>query len=74
MVLDGVGQDMVSLIKDGIARCEVSGRMASSRKCGLGWFGLRFGWFEEGLDSEMSGFWKDGQFREIWSWVVWARI
>ena len=36
MVLDGLGQDMVSLIKGWIARCEVSGRMTSSRKYGLG--------------------------------------
>ena len=28
----------------------------------------------KGLDNEMSGFWKDGQFQEIWSWLVWARI
>ena len=37
MVPDGLGQDMVSLMKDWIARCEVSGRMTSSRKYGLGW-------------------------------------
>ena len=37
MVLDCLGQDMVSLIKDWIARCEVSGRMASSRKYSPGW-------------------------------------
>ena len=60
MILDGL-QDMVSLIKDRIARCEVSGRIASSRKYGPGWFGPGYGQFDKGLDSEMSGFWKDGR-------------
>ena len=53
MVLDGLGQDMVSLIKEWIARCEVSGRMASSTKYGPGWSGLGYGQFDKGLNSEM---------------------
>ena len=39
IVLEGLGHDMVNLIKACIARCEVSGRMANSRKYGLAWFG-----------------------------------
>ena len=67
MVLDGLDQDMVSLIKGWIARCEVSGRMTSSRKYGLGQSGPGYGQFDKGLNREMQSFWKDFQFQEIWS-------
>ena len=53
MVLDGLGQDMVSLIKDRITRCEVSGRMASSKKYDPTWSAPGYGQFDEGLKSEM---------------------
>ena len=53
MVLGGLGQDMVSSIKDKIARCEVSGRMASSRKYRLGRPGPGYGQFDKGLSSEI---------------------
>ena len=39
VVVDGLGHDLVSLIKDWIARCQVSGRIASARKYGPGWPG-----------------------------------
>ena len=53
MVLDGLGHDLVSLIKDWKARCPVSGKLASSRKYSLGWSGLGYDQFDRGLDSEM---------------------
>ena len=48
-----LGHEFASLIKDWIARCQVSGKMASSRKYGPGWPGLGYGQFDKGLDSEM---------------------
>ena len=56
---------MVSLLKDCMARREVSGRMANSRKSGLEWFGTGYAQFHEGLHGEMGGFWKDGHFQEV---------
>ena len=53
MVMEVLSQDMASLIKDGMARCYVIGRIANSRKYGLGWFGSGYGQFDKGLDSEM---------------------
>ena len=53
MVLGGLSPDMVSLIKDWITICNVSGRMASSRKYRLGWPGPGYGQFDKGLNSEM---------------------
>ena len=53
IALDGLGQDVVCLIKDCITRCEVSGRMANSRKCGFGGSGSGYGQFDEGLHGEM---------------------
>ena len=47
------GHDVVSLIKDWIATCKVSGRMASSRKYGPGWPEPGYGKFDKGLDSDM---------------------
>ena len=52
VVMDGLGHDLVSLIKDWIARCQVSG-ITSSRKCGPGWPGPGYAQFDKGLDSEM---------------------
>ena len=43
VVLNGLGKDLVSLIKDWMASCQVSERMASSRKYGPGWFGPGYG-------------------------------
>ena len=53
IILDGLGHDVVSLMKR-IARREVSGtgRM-SSRKYGLGWFWPGCGEFDKGFDTEM---------------------
>ena len=57
IVLDGLGQDVVSLMRR-IARCEVSGigRISSSRKNGLGWSGPGCGQFDKGFDTENVGF------------------
>ena len=44
---------LVSLIKDWIARCQVSGRIAISRKYGPGWPEPGYGQFDKGLDSDM---------------------
>ena len=53
VVLNGLGKDLVSLIKDWMASCQVSERMASSRKYGPGWSGPGYGQFDKGLNSEM---------------------
>ena len=58
MVLDGLGQDVVSLMKDSIPRCEASGRIASSRKYGPGWSGSGTGRLDRGLNREIDAFWK----------------
>ena len=58
MVLDGLDRNMVSLMKEWIARRGVSGRMASSKKYGPGWTVSGTGRFDEGLNSEIYGFWK----------------
>ena len=66
------GQDMVSLIEHLMSRCEVSGRMTNSRKCGLGGSGSADCQFDEGLNREMWS-WKDGQFQDIWSCALAAK-
>ena len=53
VVLDGLGNDLVSLMKVWMARCQVSGKIASSRKYGPGWSGPGYGQFDKGLDGEM---------------------
>ena len=58
MVLDGLGQDMVSFTKYWVARCTVSGRTASSRKYGRGWSGSGPGRFDKGLNREIGAFLK----------------
>ena len=50
-VLDGLGQDVVSLMKDSIAKFEVLRWMARSRKYGPGSFGFGYGQFDKGLNS-----------------------
>ena len=57
--MDGPGQDVVSLMKDCMARCEFSGRIASPRKSGL-----------SGLGQDMFSFIKDC----IATWVVSGRM
>ena len=42
-------------------RCEVSGRMASSKKYDPGWSAPGYGQFDEGSKNEMLGFRKDSQ-------------
>ena len=51
--LDGLGQDVVSLMRNSMARCVVSGRVASTRKYGPGWSGPGYSEFDKGLDREM---------------------
>ena len=41
----------------------MSGRMASSRKYGLGWSGPGYGQFDKGLNREILGFGKDCHFQ-----------
>ena len=56
--MDGFGQDVVSLIKDSIPRCKVSGRITSSRKYGPGWSGSGISGFDKRMNSEICAFWK----------------
>ena len=50
----------------------VSGRVAKSKKYGLGRSGSRNGRFHEGLNSEIDDFWDGRQIQETWSWKVWV--
>ena len=54
-VLDGPGQDVVSLMKDCMARCELSGRISNSRKYGLEWLGPGSFQLHKGWHRDMGG-------------------
>ena len=73
MVLEGLGYKMIDLIKYWIARSMDSRMVARSMKYGLGEFGSGYSQFDKASHGEMCGFWKDGHFLEIWSWMVWVR-
>ena len=53
VVLEGLGQDMASMIEDWITRCEFSGRMANFVNYCLGGSGSEYVECEKGLNNEM---------------------
>ena len=70
MVLEGMGQEMVDLIKDGITKSMVSGRVATSKKYVPGKSRSGNCRSDGRLNSEIDGFWKGCQIQEMWSWEV----